>query len=129
MIIYVCKMCGRAIKAETKPNFCYFDRMSSIENISDEDAIKMGLFSFTKGCPITFPKVAVAVTPPASSNIDSTMETTIVTFEFPKDIKYNPFTGRETGIIYLYNPLSHAENLSLTDFQNMIMRRVINANK
>lgn len=64
-IIYVCKMCGRAQRAEEKPNHCYFDRMDAIENIGDEDAVKMGL-SIPEG----------------------------ETFEFPGDVRWDPVTGQ-----------------------------------
>lgn len=43
MNIYICKMCGRALKSEKEPTYCYADRMDSIEGISDEDAQKMGI--------------------------------------------------------------------------------------
>ena len=63
-VIYVCKMCGRAGRYDEKPNFCYFDRMDSLENISDEDAVKMGL-NIPEG----------------------------ETFEFLGDLRWNPITG------------------------------------
>ena len=63
---WVCKMCGRSLKSERKPNFCYFDRIDHIENISDEDAEKMGLFT-------------------SFSSKEA--------FEFPGDLHYDPFTG------------------------------------
>ena len=93
---YVCKMCGRSVIAESKPNFCYYDRMSSIENISEEDSKKMGLFS---------------------TNTFLYSENN-VTFEFPKDIRFDPFTGEEMS--------SCERNYkgSLTDFQDEIMKRV-----
>jgi hypothetical protein len=62
---WVCKMCGRAVRQEDKPNYCYFDRMNSIENISDEDAVKMGLDIPEGGC-----------------------------FEFPGDVRWDPDTGK-----------------------------------
>ena len=46
--IFFCKQCGRAQRAETKPNWCYFDRSDSIENVSDGDAKKMGLLDFDR---------------------------------------------------------------------------------
>jgi len=42
-VIYCCKQCGRSGRFDEKPNWCYFDRCDSIENVSDEDAVKMGL--------------------------------------------------------------------------------------
>ena len=65
MTYWVCKQCGRSMKAEAKPNHCYFDRMDAIENISDEDAVKMGL------------------------NIPEGK-----TFEFPGDLRWDPFLGK-----------------------------------
>ena len=64
MTYWVCKMCGRSGRFEEKPMCCYFDRMDSIENISDEDAVKMGL-SIPEG----------------------------ETFEFPGDVRWDPFSG------------------------------------
>ena len=101
MITYCCKTCGRAIKAEEKPTFCYFDRTINYENISDEDAIKMGLFSTTKGTYL----------------IDHEKNQSF-TIEFDKDLIYNPFTGEKAKEVI--NP-EH----SLRDFQKHIMRKVI----
>jgi len=69
-VYWVCKQCGRSIRQENKPFCCYFDRMDVIENISDEDAVKMGL-SIPEG----------------------------ERFEFPGDVKWDPDTGRpmDTG--------------------------------
>ena len=61
---WVCKMCGRSIRQEQKPMCCYFDRMDAIEDISDEDAVKMGL------------------------NIPEGER-----FEFPGDVQWDPITG------------------------------------
>jgi len=72
LIIYVCKTCGRALKSDNKPEFCYYDRCATIENISDEDAIKMTLFTIYEGV-----------------NINN------VIYEFPGDIRFNPFTGED----------------------------------
>jgi hypothetical protein len=69
---WVCKMCGRAVRQEDKPNYCYFDRMNSIENISDEDAVKMGLDIPEGGC-----------------------------FEFPGDVRWDPDTGDPAGMVNL----------------------------
>ena len=92
-IYFVCKSCGRAMKTETKPNFCYADRSSNMENISDEDAVKMELFLFSEG-----------------KEIDG------IIYEFPGDIKYHPFTGGKLS----------SEGKTLSDFQDEIMRRVVN---
>ena len=62
---WVCKMCGRSIRQEEKPMCCYYDRMDYIENISDEDAVKMGLDI------------------PAGER-----------FEFPGDVRWDPDTGK-----------------------------------
>jgi len=42
-MFWVCKTCGRSMKAEDRPDFCYFDRMDHIDSVNDEDAVKMGL--------------------------------------------------------------------------------------
>jgi len=62
---FICKACGRSMKADAKPNYCYADRMDYYENISDEDALKMGL---------DIPDGEI--------------------FEFPGDIKWNPISGK-----------------------------------
>jgi len=72
LTIFICKSCGRAIKSETKPNYCYADGTTSIENISDEDAKKMELFSM---------------------NLGVQLENFIV--EFINDYRYHPFTGAQ----------------------------------
>jgi hypothetical protein len=96
MTVFVCKTCGRALRAEEKPNFCYYDRMNSIENISDEDAIKMGLFSLSKG-----------------EEVDG------IIYEFLADLKFHPFTGEAISELGLCG------GLSLSDFQDQVMKRVI----
>jgi len=94
MTIFVCKSCGRGITAEQKPNFCYADRMDTMENVSDEDAKRMGVF-FAGG---TF--------------TDEGMK-----FEFPKDVRFHPMTG---NALY-FSP--HGKS-SLTDLQNKVMEDV-----
>ena len=93
--VFVCKSCGRAIRAFEKPAYCYGCCMTSIENISDEDAKKMELFS--KEGHMTFT---------AGSN---------VVIEFPGDFKYYPWTG---------SPVPQLPGIKLSDFQDEIMRRV-----
>lgn len=98
MTVYICKSCGRAMSTEAKPNFCYADRMDSIENISDEDAKRMGLFS----------------------NPEKAMLVGDVVFEFPQDIRFHPFLGNELDLPFLL-----LKGLfSLTEFQDEIMERV-----
>ncbi len=97
---FICKNCGRSLKAEIKPNYCYFDRCSSIENISDEDAVKMGLFSQSKGFTAIF----------------SDVPDQRVTFEFPGDYKYHPYTGEKVPGILVGD--------KLTEFQENIMQKV-----
>jgi len=63
---HVCKACGRGLRTDEKPNFCYADRMDHLENISDEDSAKMGLH-VPRG-----------------------------TFEFPGDVRWDPITGEPT---------------------------------
>lgn len=99
MTIFVCKTCGRAIKCGKKPTYCYADRVDTIENIGDEDAIRMGLFSG------------------GGEFIQEGM-----CFEFPKDVRYHPFTGEPMSI-------SPFGKLSLSEFQDRVMtivRRVDN---
>lgn len=102
MTIFVCKMCGRSLRQDEKPNWCYFDRCDSIENISDEDAVKMGL-SIPEG----------------------------ERFEFPGDVRWDPDTGETARIdlIPKYKESGWPDSLApigktLHQFQNAIMARV-----
>lgn len=103
MTIYVCKSCGRAMKANEKPNYCYADRMDAIENISDEDAVKMRLFSDTQ--------VFVSKD---------------IVFEFPFDVRFDPFTGEKFDMskweaLTYYPEKGYA---SLSEFQRRRMEEV-----
>lgn len=104
IITWVCKTCGRSLKAEEKPNYCYYDRTTAIENISDEDAVKMGLFSLSNGDPCIF-------------------DSKLFTIEFIKDVRYAPISGkplmREHG---LFSDIK--SGYSLDDYQNKIMSGV-----
>ena len=101
LIHYVCKVCGRAIKSEIPPLCCYFDKCHSLENISDEDAIKMGLFSSTPGVEIDVGDQHVI-------------------FEFFYDARYDPFIGSR---LYVVPPAPNGQ--SLAEFQNQIMQGVL----
>lgn len=103
MKIYVCKMCGRAIKAEKQPPYCYADRMDSIEEIGSEDAKKMGLFSTSLG---------ISIKPEGSE------EHFVV--EFVNDVRFCPFSGRALSRL----GLGTVEGGSLSDFQDRVMQRV-----
>lgn len=106
LTVFVCKACGRAIRAEEKPNFCYFDRMSSIENISDQDAVKMGLFSLSNGNPCI-------------------LDSKLFTIEFIKDVRYSPMSGK--ALIKEHGLFSDIQDgHSLDEFQESIMKRVHN---
>ena len=72
-MFWVCKMCGRAMQAEKRPNYCYFDRMDAIENISDADAEKMGL---------------------AAGPAVAGFEDKGLFIEFPGDVRWDPITGQ-----------------------------------
>jgi hypothetical protein len=101
MTIYVCKSCGRAVKAEEKPNFCYADRMDSIENISDMDAkYKMQLFQM----PI------------------SAIWVSGICYEFPDDVRFHPYTGEPFYLVHTYTP--EEGFYSLSELQDSIMKRV-----
>jgi len=123
MINWVCKTCGRAIKSETKPNFCYFDRTTSIENISDGDSIKMGLFSTKEKSVTTIHDAQLQSIDLVLSKEKGTFEFSPVfskriSFEFLDDVRYDPFTGK------LIKMLGDGKS-SLTDFQNDIMKKVL----
>ena len=103
-INWVCKTCGRAVRSFEKPSFCYYDRTMAIENISDVDSVKMGLFSEAKGVEIALP-------------------TQDMLFEFIGDVRYNPLTGEELN---LHFPTTLSTGItSLKEFQNKIMEKVI----
>jgi hypothetical protein len=118
MVFFVCKMCGRSVRAPNKPNFCYHDRMNSIENISDEDAVKMGLFTFPeKAMPFrSFLSseqpldIILPLTDIHISDIQSIM------IEFPGDLLYDPITGKPIVVGY---PAGY----TLSEFQNHIMKQ------
>lgn len=84
------------MKAKDKPAFCYFDRTSSIENISDEDAVKMGLFSTTEGTKMNG-----------------------IIFEFFGDIQYDPMTGK------MLSGDAVCTTGTLSEFQDTIMGRAL----
>lgn len=97
-IIYVCKTCGRALRSQTPPKYCYFDRIDHLENISDEDSLKMGLFSSGKGIFIEDAQI-----------------------EFPGDFTYSPFTGEKQDEMSFF--LRGAGTLS--EFQDGLYAKVI----
>lgn len=99
-IVYICKGCGRAIRTKTPPKYCYFDRLDHLENISDEDAIKMGLFSFGIGM-----------------YIDDSL------IEFPKDFKYSPSTGEAESKGFTEMFLKESETLS--KYQDVLFAKVV----
>lgn len=99
---WICKGCGRSIRQEHRPMCCYFDRWDGIENISDEDAVKMGL-SIPKG----------------------------ERFEFPGDVRWDPDTGKPAKIdlIPQYSESGWPESLvpigrTLHQFQRAVMAKV-----
>jgi len=96
MIYFCCKTCGRAIRSPEKPNFCYADRTTSIENISDEDSIKMQLFSSDGQEIFLFDGKTVEI-------------------EFPGDIRYDPFNGNDFIV---------EEGFTLSEYQDEIMKKV-----
>jgi len=95
MEIFLCKMCGRTLKSETRPNFCYADRMdgesNGIEGIDFERAQQMG--------------------------IDETFLQSDEMFEFPGDIRFDPFTGKVIPAV--------KDGKTLNEFQQNIMKRVL----
>jgi len=93
MEIFLCKMCGRTLKSEKRPNFCYADRMdgesNGIEGIDFERARQMG--------------------------IDETFLQSDEMFEFPGDIRFDPFTGKECFV---------TGGRTLDEFQYKIMMKL-----
>jgi len=98
-MFYVCKMCGRSIKAEEQPKYCYFDRMSNVENVSDEDAKKMGLFLNSD---------VHSITTESGRNIE---------VEFMGDYIYDPYDGKLNDSIFTNGD-------TLSSFQKGIMQLV-----
>lgn len=101
MTIHTCKTCGRAIKSEIKPNFCHFDRTTSLENIGEEDAVKMGLFSTTEGIEV------------------SVSDNQSIVIEFYNDLRYDPFDGSK---IYAKQ---REDGKTLVDFQMNMLGKVV----
>ena len=104
---FICKICGRSLRSEEKPNWCYFDRGDSIEGISDEDAVKMGL---GKGTTISI------------NNIFEGGRRIIV--EFEGDVNWEPFTGERSKIIGTSVPEGFVMKHTLEHFQDKIMEEV-----
>ena len=98
-VVYVCKMCGRSMRANEKPMCCYFDHMDAIENISDEDAVKMGL-DIPEG----------------------------ETFEFPGDVRWDPVSGDPAHVMIKKVgsgwPEFIVEGRTLKQFQRAVMAEV-----
>jgi len=95
---WVCKQCGRSMKAEEKPNWCYFDRCDSIENVRDEDSVKMGL---------SIPEGEI--------------------FEFPGDVRWDPMSGEPAPVSIRFKHETGeliVDGKTLKDFQNGIMEMV-----
>jgi hypothetical protein len=61
-------MCGRGFLSKKPPNYCYFDRMNFMENLSDKDALEMNI------------------------KIDKDEGKEFI-FEFPADVRFDPFNG------------------------------------
>ncbi len=97
MTIYVCKTCGRALRSEKKPSFCYADRTTNIENISDEDAVKMQLFS----------QIGYSI---------EQVNGVIFDFEFPGDVKYHPYSGETLFTV--------TKGFTLSEYQDEVLKRV-----
>jgi hypothetical protein len=103
MTIYICKTCGRAMRANVKPTYCYADRMDHLENISDEDSLRMFLFS----------------------NCDSLMIDDIE-IEFPGDYRFNPMSG--VDLSPPENNTIHEKPWTLDEFQIQLMIKGIYCN-
>ena len=93
--IYICKMCGRAMRCEVEPTYCYFDRMDNsqamgLENVTDENATLM------------------EITPQFINSPDEI-------FEFPGDVRYDPMAG---------TPIK-GEGFTLTEFQDRVLERCL----
>lgn len=97
-IVYICKGCGRGIRTNVPPNYCYFDRLDHLENICDEDAVRMGIFSFGKSASMEGAQI-----------------------EFPGDFKFSPFTGKEEK--YVHHVLKGFTTLS--ELQDELFKQVI----
>jgi hypothetical protein len=76
------------------PAYCYADRMDTMEEVSEDDFRKMGLF---KGLMVV-------------------LGTQDHVYEFPGDVQYNPFTGEEEE--------ARSRGYTLDDFQAKVMEMV-----
>jgi hypothetical protein len=79
MQIWVCKMCGRSMLVKKKPSYCYFEKTSSLEQISKEEADKICLF---RGNVLELVEFLQE-------------EKDILNFipEFKEGVRFDPFTG------------------------------------
>jgi len=92
--VYICKSCGRGVAMQGKPDYCYADRMDTMENLSDNDAEKMGVFS-----------------------IGGTFAEDGISYEFPRDVRFHPVTGEALRFVV-------PDRSSLTDLQDKVMEGV-----
>ena len=101
---WVCKQCGRSMRSEEKPNHCYFCRIDHLENVSDEDAVKMGV---TEGTQI---------------HLHPDQKPCQV--EFEGDVEWDPWTGEKVMIIGSNVAEGNVHKHTLRQFQRDIMERV-----
>jgi len=85
MRVFICKVCGRSFRNSEIPKFCYFCGTKSLEEISESESIRIG---------VNF------------GNSD---------YEFPGDVRFDPFTGRRSKL---------KAGRKLEDFQTEVMRGV-----
>ena len=83
------------MQSDYQPRYCYADRMDTLECISDEDAIQMGLFSYPH---VIYDRDRGFVV------------------EFLGDVRWNPFTG--TAMV------PPEDEYTLSELQDSIMEKV-----
>lgn len=88
-----------------EPKYCYADRMDSVEQISFDDSVKMGLF----GGLLSDEEFRTA--------LFRDLENDDFFPEFKGDVKFNPSTGKKLSI--------DGEFTKLHDWQRMVMNAVI----
>jgi hypothetical protein len=103
-------MCGRAMIVSKKPQFCYFDRMDSIEQISADDSVKMGLFGGGAKQMLEDIKDMEGIKPFIP--------------EFRSDVVFDPFTGQKNQDS-LFKLLDMAgKKFGLHEYQRKVMEKV-----
>ena len=84
MDVYICKICGRTIRTDKEPKYCYADGISNYEKITEHEVEMIGAYFETES-----------------------------EYEFPGDVKYDPYTREE---------IPPAGDTTLTAYQRQLLK-------